>query len=485
MFTLRWPRRPLLPLLIALLAVAMAFSWPLAAPVSAAANSANATQAVSAGDWTTYGFSNARTNYNPNETAITASTAPNLKLRWSHHAAGRVTTQALVSSGVVYWGSWDGYEHAVTTGNVHLWSTYLGTTTSPCGATAFGPLTGGTVLGVASIGTLATVNSTQMLFVGGGDSAFYALNAQTGAILWRRSLGTPPNHFLWSSPAYYNGSIYIGVSAQGDCPLEQAMFVQMNVTTGVVQNTYDVVPNGCTGGSVWGSATIDEAAGTVYFATGNPGSCGSSETFADSLVELNAATFTFIHHWQIPASQNVGDGDFGNTPTLFTATINGSLHNLVGVAGKNGYYYAFDRTNINVGPVWEDKIAVGGACPQCGQGSISPSAWDGATLYIAGGNSTISGVSCAGTVRAVNPATGAYRWQHCMQSGPVLGAVTVVPGVVATGQGNAIIVMSASTGATIFRFFDPANAPFQCAVTIANGMLYEGNNDGNLYAFAP
>ena len=482
MITLRWPRRKLLPLFVALLTLTLTLVGPFFPPAYVAAHSANA---AGAGDWTTYGFSNARTNYNPNETVITAATAPNLKLRWSHHAAGAVTTQTLESNGVVYWGSWDGYEHADTTNNSYLWATYLGTTVSPCGETTFTPFTSGTVLGVASTATLATINTTRMLFVGGGNSVFYALNAQTGAILWRTSLGSSPNHFLWSSPAYFNGSIYMGVASLGDCPLIQGQLVQMNAATGAIQHVYNTVPNGCLGGSVWGSPTIDQSAGTIYFATGNPGNCGSFESYANSVVELSASNLAFIHHWQVPASQDVSDGDIGNTPTLFSATINGSQHQLVGVAGKNGYYYALDRANINAGPVWEDKIAVGGDCPQCGNGSISPSAWDGTTLFVAGGASTINGASCAGTVRAVNPATGAYRWQHCMLAGPVLGAVTVVPGVVAIGQGNAIIVMSATTGATIFRFFDPANQSFEGAVTIANGMLYEGNFDGNLYAFAP
>ncbi len=40
---------------------------------------------------------------------------------------------------------------------------------------------------------------------------------------------------------------------------------------------------------------------------------------------------------------------------------------MVGVANKNGKFYAFNRSAINSGPVWKAQIANGGDCPQCGQ----------------------------------------------------------------------------------------------------------------------
>src|SRR5947209_19142855 len=52
--------------------------------------------------------------------------------------------------------------------------------------------------------------------------------------------------------------------------------------------------------------------------------------------------------------------------------INGVSHELVGMQNKNGKYYTFDRANIGAGPLWRAPIAVGGACPQCGQGAFRP-----------------------------------------------------------------------------------------------------------------
>ena len=199
---------------------------------------------------------------------------------------------------------------------------------------------------------------------------------------------------------------------------------------------------------------------------------------------MNVSDLSFKNYWQLPSSERVPDSDFGTTPTLFHATINGVSHELVGTQNKNGKYYAFDRANIGAGPLWRATIAVGGACPQCGQGGISPSARDGKTLYVAGGNTTINGSSCLGSLRALNPATGAFLWEHCLSSGPVLGAVTEVPGVLAVGQGMYLMVIAASTGQTLFRYQDTnSGSLFYGAASISNGMLYIGNQDGNLYAF--
>lgn len=154
----------------------------------------------------------------------------------------------------------------------------------------------------------------------------------------------------------------------GDCPLVQGQLIQMNAATGLVQHIFNTVPNGCTGAGVWGSPTIDAAHNMMYFVTGNAGSC-TTEPYSTAVVEVNASDLSFINSWQLPSAERVPDSDFGTTPTLFHATINGVSHELVGMQNKNGKYYTFDRANIGAGPLWRAAIAVGGACPQCGQGT--------------------------------------------------------------------------------------------------------------------
>jgi polyvinyl alcohol dehydrogenase (cytochrome) len=313
-------------------------------------------------------------------------------------------------------------------------------------------------------------------FVGGGNGRFYALNALTGAIIWQQTLGAPPSHFLWSSPALFNTHIYMGMSSFGDCPLIQGQLIQLDAATGAIQHTFNVVPNGCTGGSVWSSPTIDAVAGTVYISTGNPGICSSSEPDAISLVELNASDLSFIHHWQVPKSEQIFDGDFGATPTLFT-TASGSP--MVGLENKNGKFYALNRGDISHGPVWSTRVATG-------RGSQSSAAWDGHTLFVGGNSVALNGTSCPGSVSALNPDTGAIIWQHCMKSGSVTGAVIAIPGLVVLGQGTYLMVLNATSGQTLFRFNDTlSGSRFWGWASVSNGVLYIGNNDGRLYAFAP
>ncbi len=186
----------------------------------------------------------------------------------------------------------------------------------------------------------------------------------------------------------------------------------------------------------------------------------------------------------MPISQlGSGDIDFGSTPTLFTAVINGVTRNLVGVVDKNGIYYAFDRTDLGAGPLWEDQVAVGGESPDDGDGSISPSSWDGKTLYVAAGRTSINGVACTSTVSAINPATGGFEWRHCLTSGPTVAAVVGSPGLIFADSQTAVTVLDASTGSTLFQYQDTSpGSYFYSAPALNNGMLFAANADGNLYA---
>lgn len=323
--------------------------------------------------------------------------------------------------------------------------------------------------------------------VGGGDSSLYALDAANGSILWKTTLGDTASDFIWDSPALYNGSIYIGISSFGDCPSVQGKLFQLKDTTGRVQHVFSIVPDGCQGGTQWGSPVIDESAGEVYIATGNLGSCRSNEPYAMALVELHASTLQVSDAWQVPQSESVGDGDsdFGSTPTLFSATINGATHQMVGSINKNGIFYAFERGRIGKGPIWQNQISTGPGCATCdGAGTIAPGAWDGRSLYIGSGFTTVNGQFCQGSLRALDPANGHYIWEHCLGDARSMAPLAVVPGVVVVGEGHYVTVVDAETGDTLFVFTDTrAGSIFYGAPSIAHAMLFIGNMDGNLYAF--
>ena len=435
--------------------------------------------------WPTYLGSNARTGYNGAETLINLQTASNLKMLWMRATQGAIDSQPVVTNDMVFWGGHDGFEHASSiTDGTDIWATDLGHSANNCTNRQHG---------ITSTATVTTVQingiSTLVDFVAGDSAVFYALDANSGNILWQTPLGIERNSYIYDSPAVYNGSVYIGLAALGQCPVSQGKMYQLDTSTGTIQNVYTDDIGNCTGGDIWGSPTIDETAGTLYFVTGDAfqSTCSNHGNQFDAIVELNANDLSYIVSWQIPRNQRTVDGDFGSTPTLFDATINGVLHHMVGVPNKNGIYYAFDRFKISAGPLWQDNLAIGGADPPSGGGSISSSSWDGTTLYAAAGNTVINGVKCSGSIRALDPATGQFNWQVCLHAS-VLAALMTVPGLIVTVTNNSMLfVLNSMNGNTLFKFHDGTGSKshFWASPTILNGELYEGNTDGNLYAFGP
>src|SRR5207302_6211399 len=103
---------------------------PTPTATTAVGSTATVTPAVPevlAGDWPSYLLGN--NGFNSHETMITTTTAPNLRQYWTYHAGGGISAQPVLVNGVIYWGSWDGYEHATNLKGEQLWATNLGKTT--------------------------------------------------------------------------------------------------------------------------------------------------------------------------------------------------------------------------------------------------------------------------------------------------------------------------------------------------------------------
>jgi hypothetical protein len=417
-----------------------------------------------------------RSGYYGSETGLTTANAASLKLHWIDSGGSGGFSQPIVANNMVYWSDWKGNEHGTALTGTDNWTTNVGTTTPPAANNCVPPSAGPT-----STPAAAVLNGTPMLFFAGGNSVFYALNAQTGAIVWQTQLGTPPANFLWDSPALYNGVIYMGTASYGDCPLVQGKLVALDASTGTILHTANMVPNGCTGGGIWASPTIDTSDGSIWVTTGTPPSCGLGG-LAPSIVKLRASDLTVLGSWTVPAAQQAaGDPDFGSTPTLFSATINNQQQLLVGASDKDGIYYAWNRTPNAQGQlqlVWQTPVGTASSNPATS--SIVSAAWDGTTLYVGGGVLTINGTTCQGNVDAVDPATGAYLWQACLPS-HIEAAITEVPGLLVIGDlGVNVFFIATSNGATLFDYHAGTSTAGEC--TVSNGVVYVPGANGTLIA---
>ena len=174
------------------------------------------------GDWPMYNKTIAASDWNTAESAISPATALSMTTTAMASGLGDVqSSMPIVAFGRVFVGAMTGDETSLAVSNLaQQWSTFLGTD----GPVASCP--GSYPYGVVGAPTTATVGSTNVLFVSGGDTSLYALDATTGAILWRTQLAQPPDSFSFVSPLLYDGSLYTGIASYGDCPLVQGEILQ-------------------------------------------------------------------------------------------------------------------------------------------------------------------------------------------------------------------------------------------------------------------
>src|SRR5256884_1764289 len=445
-----------------LLAVLVLVAITLSGVVGGVMNRLNPVRAAS-GDWPTFLHDTQRSAAG-NDTTISTSNAAQLALKWAFNTGGPIAASPTVVGGIVYVGSWDGYEYALDAASGALvWKTFLGQTTAPCYPQ------------LAGISSAADVENG-VVYVGGGDSNWYALDAASGAILWSVFVGdNTKGWYNWASPLISNGYAYIGTSSVGDCPLIPGQLLQVNLSTHQIVHTATFVPQGQVGGGIWTTPSLDTSTNTIFVTTGTRNQ--PSQTLSEAIVALDASTLAIKSSWALPASAETVDSDFGNSPILFT-DVHGNA--LVAAINKNGNAYVFNRNNLAAGPVWTTPIAIAGTCPQCGDGSVSSGAFGNGTLFLAGGNMVINGRGYKGSVNALDPATGKYRWQHGAPGG-VIPALAYANGLVFDGAGPTLEVLDASSGTRLYSY--TTGGYLYAAPSVANGQIYTGGTDNHVYAF--
>jgi outer membrane protein assembly factor BamB len=402
---------------------------------------------------------------------ITACDPPSrygpLHVEWSVKTGDTIAATPAFSNGKVYIGSWDGYEYAFDQASgAQRWRTFLGQYTNPACDT----------LGVTSSPAITSSNSA---FLGGGDAYWYSLDTTTGAKQWSVFVGDPNSgHYNWVSPVTFNGYAYVGVSSLCDMPLVQGKLLRVNLTTHAVTNTWKVVPDGQTGGTIWTTPAVDKPRNKLYVTTGNKAfdGTGGSQKQAEAMVAVDATTLAVKDYWQLPASDPTPDADWGTGPVFLT---DAQGRDLVAAGNKNGRLYAFHRDAIGFGPVWSRQFAQPAAGDEPGAGGLySNGYFDGQRLYWAGGRTTVGGQTVDGSVRALDPATGAVIWEQPLPS-KTFGSLTIAHGMLVVPSRTALRLLDPATGEVLY-----GNEVLLYAAARASGArLFLGDLGGTVRAY--
>ena len=293
-------------------------------------------------DWPLHNLDNRNSRYAPLD-EINASNVARLAVKWSYDA-GAVDSIArnnpLVVDGVMYVDAGSKlFAVDAATGRL-IWNVQVD---PPFPATGRGPIYGD--------GKIYAY----------GQSILYAVDAKTGRIVesfankGRLEIGRaalqfkypdkdPTGYQLTASPAYFNGTLYLGL-AQSEHHIPGGLVAAVDGKTGAIKWVFNTVPQGPdddgwpiasstwsggarAGGGIWSPPAIDTELGLIYVNAGNPspdydGSARKGmNLFTNSILALNLQTGKLAWHYQT-IHHEIWDFDLVTGPMLFDVTIGG------------------------------------------------------------------------------------------------------------------------------------------------------------------
>jgi polyvinyl alcohol dehydrogenase (cytochrome) len=470
------------------------------------------------------------------ERRISPKNASQLALKWVFTTGGDVTATPTVEGDALYVPDFAGnlYKIDATTGTA-IWSTTISAYTG--NAKSF------------SRNSPAIVGNKIIL----GDqvsATVFAIDKDTGSLIWKTVVDPHSSARITSSPVVFHDRIYVGVASREEVSSLIPGFLlsfrgsvsALDLETGTVIWTTYTVPDGYTGGSVWGSnLAVDSDRGSLYATTGNnysvPGvvslcllgatsvesqlACLDPNDDIDSVLSLDLedghvkwaqrveggdtflATCIIIPNAGIPCPDPAGhDDDFGSGPNLFSITKHhDGKHDgddwghdrtdVVGAGQKSGVYWALDPDNGNV--LWATQVGPGGYYGGIEWGS----AVDDRRIYVAIDDDGHAPYTLApehiitvnaGSWAALDPDDGAILWQipatgldpkNPAFPAPALGQVSAANGVVYAGSMSGdMVAMDAKTGEILWTF--ASGGSVICGPSIVNGTIYWGSGYKNL-----
>jgi outer membrane protein assembly factor BamB len=281
------------------------------------------THLTAAEDWPKYRHDLGNSGHS-SDTQFLSANLSSLKLKWSFNTGGAVTASPAVATvngtSMVFIGGWNGWFYALNavTGQ-QMWDFEV-------------DLVGPCTINNCRIASSPDVTNG-IVYFGAENAYLYALNAATGALVWKQQLANPNNGYeIWSSPAVSNGNVYVGLASHGDNPCVVGQVVARNASTGAAVWNFSTVDEttcsggtNCVGAGVWSSPALDTGNGIVYIGTGNPGSTcspatGNATKYPDSILALSMSSGQLLNYYQAITNDNLDD-DFGSSPVLYVNSV--------------------------------------------------------------------------------------------------------------------------------------------------------------------
>jgi polyvinyl alcohol dehydrogenase (cytochrome) len=467
---------------------------------------------IRATDWNGWGLDLANTRFQPRP-GITAAELPRLKLRWVFAFPGATTFgQPVVVGGRVFAGGPGGRMFALD---------------AQSGCTLWSYEAGALVRTAAVIGRVVIEGRPRMVAYFGDDKAnLHAVDADTGAPIWKTLLDPHPLARLVGTPKLDEGRLLVPVSSMEEvaaadptlpCCRFRGSLAALDPATGrkiwqqysIAEAPHALAPNavgtarfGPAGGAVFNSPTIDAARGLIYIGSGDSYTDVATDG-TDAVLALDRASgarrwvYQAVAHdaWILGCDRQPhancpkvlgGDLDFAASTVLLPGA-----HGMLIAAAKSGMVYGLDPDHGGR-MVWRTKIARGSSNGSILWGLAS----EGGRSFIATNEYDFVTGHGPGALVAIDNATGKVAWrvptpalpcgwgpQHCGQG--QLGAVSAIPGALFSGSIDGRIRAYRTGDGRVLWEFDTGHA-FPAvnggdargggidygAQTIAEGMLF-------------
>ena len=430
------------------------------------------------------------------ETGISSSNVQTLKTKWTFSSGYEFSASPAIATvngtSMVFLGAWNGNFYALNavTGK-KIWS-FTVDLVPPCKTNS---------CRIASSAAVDTANN--LVFFGAENAYLYALNATTGALVWKQQLGDPHNGAeVSSSPTFFNGMVFVGLASHNNAPCVIGLVNAYNELNGnpvwslptIDQST---CPGGtCLGGAVSSSLAIDSTNGIVYAGTGGPGAKCTPPTqnatlYPDAVLALNASTGTLLNYY-LAVKNDQEEDDFGSSPILQTTgrvnqctgenTFDYWLTDMNEVGdifvlgrkadGLNGSVQTIQRSvgfNANSGFLAMTNIT------QCGAGKQQ-------TDYM---NNIFAPDRSGVLLTLFQNHTGktVVRDDAKASQKPLFGAPAIIKDIVLFGGQDQHLYVSKTNGSNLLSF--KVKGPVYGGVAISNSRVYFGTSLGYLYCMSP